>query len=288
MKQHRQLFDIMGWLSFSHATASTDTSDVVTESATTTCASTEAASPPANADKSLNAAKAKAAAAEQPALSEAEQLDLLVGGARLDDTAAQDKAAFLGSNKRHMYLDGFLGCAVYTFSGLQHIQGQSNALTLLTMWTVGTTFLVDAGERKYLQDALLGTLPTIQKANTTGAAAGGKQQRSQLHGDDNNSSSNSAMKNGETSSYVVPPSASNVNNAVTSTMVPAVQDPVKLAEQQRKIFMTQAVASWVWMLASFQQFKVHKRLKWCGYSSWMGLGCVAYYTTRHVYNLLVE
>ncbi|KPI89427.1 hypothetical protein ABL78_1463 [Leptomonas seymouri] len=210
--------------------------------------------------------------AEQPILTDAEQLDLLIGGARLDDTEAKDKAAFLVSNKRHSYVDALLGCAVYTFSGLQHIQGQSNALTLLTMWTVGTTFLVDAGERRYLQDAVQGTLPNVWYSNLAGAAAEQKQFNETM-----------PVKAGDAASQ----SSASASAAHLSTFSPAPVDAGKLAGQQRNIFMTQTVASWVWMLASFQQFKVHKRLKWCGYSSWMGLGCVSYYTTRHVYNLLV-
>ncbi|KAG5479100.1 hypothetical protein LSCM1_02949 [Leishmania martiniquensis] len=204
-------------------------------------------------------------------LTETEQLDLLVAGARLDNAEAQDMARFLGSNKRHTYADGLLGCAVYTLSGLQHIQGQSNALTLLTMWTVGTTFLVDVAERKYLQESLQGTLRA--------AEATSEWEQSPLD-------TRSASTPGQAAAA---PTAPATSYALPSGMTKlAGQDREKLAEQHRKVFLTQAVASWVWMLASFQQFKVHKRLKWCGYSSWMGLGCAGYYTTRHLYNLLVK
>lgn len=245
----------MGWFSPSRTSAPTtgaaEGAAAIEKTPAMSTSSTTAAPTAASAPQST----------EKLTYTEAEQLDQLIGGARLDDAAAHDKAAFLRSNRRHMYVDGFLSCAAYTFSGLQHIHGQSNALTLLTMWTVGTTFLVDAGERRYLSDVLQGTLPTMQK--------GGKTATSEDTADDKSST----------------PVIANVSPVTAST--PPL-DAAKIAEQQRKIFLTQAVASWVWMLASFQQFKVHKRLKWCGYSSWMGLGCVGYYTTRHMYNLLVE
>ncbi|CAG9573974.1 conserved hypothetical protein [Leishmania major strain Friedlin] len=216
--------------------------------------------------------------ANSPApLTEAEQLDLLVAGARLDDTEAQDTARFLGSNRRHMYADGLLSCAAYTFSGLHHIQGQSSALTLLTMWTVGTTFLVDVAERKYLQESLQGTLRT---AKTTSEA----EKPLLLDQPPHNATPASTPRK----AAVVPAMPTSSDSLSSAIKKPAPRDKEKLAEQQRKVFLTQAVASWLWMLASFQQFKVHKRLKWCGYSSWMGLGCAGYYTTRHLYNLLVK
>ncbi|GET88577.1 hypothetical protein, conserved [Leishmania tarentolae] len=210
-------------------------------------------------------------------LTEAEQLDLLVAGARLDDKEAQDTERFLRSNRRHTYADGLLSCAVYTLSGLQHIQGQSNALTLLTMWTVGTTFLVDVAERKYLQQFLQGTQPTNNREGEAGLQVS-------LDQPPHNTTTASMPGKSAVGSAMSAPSGS-LSSAMKKS---APQDKEKLAEQQRKVFLTQAVASWLWMLASFQQFKVHKRLKWCGYSSWMGLGCAGYYTTRHLYNLLVE
>nr|CAJ2473419.1 unnamed protein product [Leishmania braziliensis] len=210
-------------------------------------------------------------------LTEAEQLDLLVAGERLDDTEAQDTTRFLGTNRRHMYADGLLSCAVYTFSGLQHIQGQSNALTLLTMWTVGTTFLVDVAERKHLHESLQSTLRIATATSKAEALVLNDQPQ-----DDTTTTSTLGKA-------AVAPALSTASGTVSSVMMKAApQDKEKLAEQQRKVFLTQAVASWVWMLASFQQFKVHKRLKWCGYSSWVGLGCTGYYTTRHLYNLLVK
>jgi hypothetical protein len=272
----------MGWLPFSHASVATDAAASLTND------TAAALSAPTGATQQAVCTKLRHA--EQPtALSEAEQLDLLVGGARLDDTEAKDKAAFLGSNKRHMLLDGLLSCAVYTFSGLQHIQGQSNALTLLTMWTVGTTFLVDAGERKYLQEALQGTLSNKQQANSTNAPLPLQQHQQQQKVCSDTVRSTTADESTSAACAVdqTAGAPSRGSAAVSPAMVPVGQDAAKLAELQRKVFMTPTVASWVWMLASFQQFKVHKRLKWCGYSSWMGLGCVAYYTTRHMYNLLV-
>ncbi|KPA85746.1 putative mitochondrial hypothetical protein [Leptomonas pyrrhocoris] len=267
----------MGLFSFSLVSAPTGVSKDAAKGASTASASTEADSESAPVKDRLPV-KSKSLPIAQPILTEAEQLDLLVGGARLDDAEAKDKAAFLRSNKRHTYLDGFLSCAVYTFSGLQHIHGQSNALTLLTMWTVGTTFLVDAGERTYLQNALQGTLPDMQTPTRDETAAEQQQNNAtatSMKGDEN------VLERGRNET------AASVSTALSSTMTPAPVEAGKLAEQQRKIFLTQTVASWVWMLASFQQFKVHKRLKWCGYSSWMGLGCVSYFTTRHMYNLLV-
>src|SRR3989338_1416999 len=36
----------------------------------------------------------------------------------------------------------------------------------------------------------------------------------------------------------------------------------------------------LWWLASFRQFREYRVLKWCGYSSWMGLGLPRYYAVR--------
>ncbi|TPP54050.1 hypothetical protein CGC20_16310 [Leishmania donovani] len=207
----------------------------------------------------------------------AEQLDLLVAGARLDGTEAQDTDRFLGSNRRHTYADGLLSCAAYTFSGLQHIQGQSSALTLLTMWTVGTTFLVDVAERKYLQESLQSTLCTTQTRSVA--------EKPVLLDQPPHNATPASTPGKAAVAPAMPTAYDSLSSAIKKS---APQDKEKLAEQQRKVFLTQAVASWLWMLASFQQFKVHKRLKWCGYSSWMGLGCAGYYTTRHLYNLLVK
>ncbi|KAG5504982.1 hypothetical protein JKF63_04429 [Porcisia hertigi] len=245
-------------------------------SSTTVSVGTDPADAPASGKKTTSQQRQQSRTQQtsSPApMTEAEQLDLLVAGARTDDTEAQDTARFLRSNKRHTYTDGLLGFAVYTFSGLQHIQGQSNALTLLTMWTVGTTFLVDVAERKYLQESLQGGTPT------TPAPLTGKPASIAEH---------PVLPTQPPHDATAAPTLENVAVAPAMTMKLAPQDKEKLAGQQRQVFLTQAVASWVWMLASFQQFKVHKRLKWCGYSSWMGLGCAAYYSTRHLYNLLVK
>jgi hypothetical protein len=51
-------------------------------------------------------------------------------------------------------------------------------------------------------------------------------------------------------------------------------------------FRYESMASWIWMLASFQQFRQTKVLRYAGYSSWTGLGCVAYFGTRHLTNVM--
>lgn len=48
------------------------------------------------------------------------------------------------------------------------------------------------------------------------------------------------------------------------------------------IFVFEAVAAWMWMLCSFQQFNATKKLKYAGYSSWMGLVAATYYSTQHM------
>lgn len=54
------------------------------------------------------------------------------------------------------------------------------------------------------------------------------------------------------------------------------------------IFQFEAVASWIWMLTSFQQFRQFKVMKYAGYSSWTGLGLCTYFSSRHLYNTLVN
>ncbi|CUE83523.1 Hypothetical protein, putative [Bodo saltans] len=51
-------------------------------------------------------------------------------------------------------------------------------------------------------------------------------------------------------------------------------------------FRYESMASWIWMLASFQQFRQTKVLKYAGFSSWTGFGCVAYFSTRHLTNMV--
>lgn len=53
-------------------------------------------------------------------------------------------------------------------------------------------------------------------------------------------------------------------------------------------FRYESIASWIWMMASFQQFRQTKLLKYAGYSSWAGLGCVSYYSVRHLLNVMME
>ncbi|CBH12403.1 hypothetical protein, conserved [Trypanosoma brucei gambiense DAL972] len=66
------------------------------------------------------------------------------------------------------------------------------------------------------------------------------------------------------------------------------QAVIDMGLQEKNVFQLEAVASWVWMLSSLQQFKMHKRLKYCGYSSWTALCCCTYFTFRHMYQMLLE
>lgn len=203
---------------------------------------------------------------------EVDPLSLLVAGA--PDTSAQEKTVqrFLRSNNRHCYVDGALGCAAYTYSALQHIHGQSNALTLLSMWAAGTTFLVNVAMRKLVQEQVAPS-PEFLKLQQQ------KQQAQQAQ--ENKKQKEEEKKNG----------ASTV--ATTTTVatggVPDLNAALRIvSEQKANVFQLETVASWIWMLSSLQQFRVHKRLKWCGYSSWCGLGCSAYFTLRYMYGLLIE
>lgn len=76
--------------------------------------------------------------------------------------------------------------------------------------------------------------------------------------------------------------------ADSASSAPTVGPIGNLEVAKRNVFKLEAVGSWVWMLSAMQQFKVHKRLKWCGYSSWMGLGCSMYFTLRHMYSILID
>lgn len=50
----------------------------------------------------------------------------------------------------------------------------------------------------------------------------------------------------------------------------------------------EAMASWIWMLSSFQQFKQHKVLRVCGYSSWSGLGLATYFSGKYLLQALAQ
>ncbi|ORC87967.1 uncharacterized protein TM35_000192110 [Trypanosoma theileri] len=136
----------------------------------------------------------------------------------------ESSAAFLRSNYRHKIADVFFALSTYTFSGLLHVHGQSTALTSLSLWAAGTTFLLNMQVRKVFD------LPDETKRR---------------------------------------------------------QVETEMNLQERNVFQLEMVASWVWMLSSMQQFKLHRRMKYCGYSSWMGLGTCMYFTLRHAYNVLL-
>lgn len=216
---------------------------------------------------------------------EAEQLSLLVAGA--PDNTAQEKTVqrFLRSNNRHCYVDGAMGCAAYTYSALQHINGQSNALTLLSMWAAGTTFLVNVAMRKLVQEQVAPS-PEFLKL---------QQQKLQLQEDKLKKeaakrSGDGGKNNNNNNTSVEPEAAIAVVTATpTADNVPSLDAALRIvSDQKANVFQLEAIASWIWMLSSLQQFRVHKRLKWCGYSSWCGLGCSAYFTLRYMYGILIE
>ncbi|RNF26593.1 uncharacterized protein Tco025E_01125 [Trypanosoma conorhini] len=148
----------------------------------------------------------------------------IVEGAAQRQELEQSADAFLRSNTRHKAADVLLALCAYTFGGLMHVRGQGTALTSLSMWASGTTFLLNMQVRKVFE--------IEDTARRRQVAAG-------------------------------------------------------MSLEERNVFQLETVASWVWMLTSMQQFKVHKRMKYCGYSSWMGLGCCMYFTLRHAYNALL-
>lgn len=206
---------------------------------------------------------------ENLVMTDAEQLDHLIAGGAVQDVATAQRASFLGSNRRHLWADAGLGLVAYTCSGLQHIHGQSNAITLLTMWTAGTTFLINAAQRKYLQEAMDGALPTAASQVSSASAASSTSTATALV--------DAAAGSGSTTTQI----------AASRPIFGAAPTSSELRQMQQNIFKLEAVASLIWMMASLQRFRIFKRLKWCGYSSWMGLGCSAYFSTRHLYNVLV-
>lgn len=46
------------------------------------------------------------------------------------------------------------------------------------------------------------------------------------------------------------------------------------------IWTNEAAASWLWMFTTLRQFKTHGRLRWAGYSSWLGFSLATYYSVR--------
>ncbi|KAG8348978.1 hypothetical protein ERJ75_000141700 [Trypanosoma vivax] len=152
------------------------------------------------------------------------ELMYVIEGGPLRSSRCDSAEEFLRSNNRHKALDGLLAVAAYTFSGLIHFRGQSTVLVSLSLWTAGTTYLINLQARRLL-----------------GLGDTGERQRA--------------------------------ISAMNTT--------------EKNVFWLEVVASWVWLLASMQQFKIHKRLKYCGYSSWTALGCSTYFTCRHVWNTLL-
>nr|CCD11954.1 unnamed protein product [Trypanosoma congolense IL3000] len=135
------------------------------------------------------------------------------------------EAAFIRSNRRHKVADAVLALVAYTFSGFIYMYGQGTALTTLSMWAAGTTFLLNMQVRKVFE------LEDEEKRLRVAADAG---------------------------------------------------------LQEKNVFQLEMVASWVWLLCSMQQFKIHKRLKYSGYSSWTALGCCSYFTLRHMCQKLLS
>ncbi|KAF8295464.1 hypothetical protein TcYC6_0093640 [Trypanosoma cruzi] len=153
-----------------------------------------------------------------------EDLSRIVEGAAQRQELEQGITAFLRSNARHKVADVLLALSAYTFGGLMHVRGQGTALTSLSMWTSGTTFLLNMQVRKVFD--------IEDSAKRRQVAAG-------------------------------------------------------MSLEEKNVFQLETVASWLWMLSSMQQFKLHKRMKYCGYSSWMGLGCCMYFTLRHTYCMML-
>ncbi|CAD2218431.1 hypothetical protein, conserved [Angomonas deanei] len=179
---------------------------------------------------------------------EKERLAMLIEGAPSEVETGVVRS-FLQSNQRHMYADAVCGSAAYVFSALQHVQGQSSALTLLSMWTAGTTFLVSIASRKYAMELVAPTRST--ETNEKGEEA------------------------------------TTVNNNNSVTTLPLNEAMAIIQEQRPLSFQLETIGSWVWMLAAFQQFKIHKTLKWSGYCSWTGMCCGLYFTLRHLYNNMI-
>eukprot|EP00388_Colpodella_angusta_P035599 GDKK01036498.1.p1 GENE.GDKK01036498.1~~GDKK01036498.1.p1 ORF type:complete len:183 (+),score=8.43 GDKK01036498.1:2-550(+) len=50
----------------------------------------------------------------------------------------------------------------------------------------------------------------------------------------------------------------------------------------KDIFMFECLGSWLWMLASFQQFSTLKKMRYAGYSSWSGLAATVYFSARYL------
>ena len=56
----------------------------------------------------------------------------------------------------------------------------------------------------------------------------------------------------------------------------------------KDIFWFECLGSWLWVMASFQQFSTIKKMKYAGYSSWSGLALTVYYSTRYLVALQKE
>ncbi|RNF05028.1 hypothetical protein TraAM80_04797 [Trypanosoma rangeli] len=153
-----------------------------------------------------------------------EDIRNIVEGAAQRQELESSVDVFLRSNARHKAADVLLALSAYTFGGLMHVRGQGTALTSLSMWASGTTFLLNMQVRKVFE---------IEDAARRHQVAAG------------------------------------------------------MSLEEKNVFQLETVASWVWMLTSMQQFKAYKLMKYCGYSSWTGLGCCMYFTLRHMYNVML-
>lgn len=242
-----------------------------------------------NASKAGKASEATKATQKSaaPSLSEEERIALLVGGADPDgvDARAAGKQKFLASNSRHLYADVALSGLTYFYSGAQHLHGQSNALTLLSMWAAGTTFLVNAGLRSYVGDLVandgvykeysMKNPKEIADAAAAAAAAGTNLTDAAAAKDNKNTT-----VGGGTNAFL---ESSEKISVTLHTMSPA-----DVMVKQKSVFQMEAVGSWVWLLSSFQQFRMHKQLRWAGYSSWFAMGSAFYFTMRYMYNIMIE
>lgn len=199
----------------------------------------------------------------------------IIAGAHENTIESAELRRFMRSNKRHSFADGALGVSAYTFGALQHFSNQSSLLTLVSMWIAGTTFLVNYGIRRHFIDTTEQQLLTSIPHNHDGSVSATPPA---LASSELAAASPAASAVPRTSDGGV--AGGRANSALTTTIVK------EMSLDKKNIFKLEVVASWVWMLAAFQQFNTFQRLRWCGYSSWLGLTCVTYYSFRHIYNLV--
>lgn len=204
-----------------------------------------------------------------------DELSLIIAGAPDNSARVAATKKFIASNRRHSYADGVCGVAAYVFSGLMHVRGQSTALTLLSMWAAGTTFFVNVAMRRVLTEASLASLESDGSSLCDDGATGTRTKEVSTE-------VTTVSSRSETGAAGRSRQAESARRELRHMAATA-----DFETQVRKVFQMEAVGSWIWVLASLQQFRIHKRLQWCGYSSWMGLSCAMYYTLRHAYNVLV-